>query len=181
MDAGASGGAVAVIASASRPIDLVEHAAFGEVRLLGRRPAAEIGDCQKLELREAVGVAGGGVGRRWAEIMLRRERLPLRRVEELKIGLRKGPRAAPLDNLVYDRDGRLGEHAEARHDYFHLALRDLVCRHQHIVLPYDKHIADAAPDEGYIRSARASAKYRIVTVQFGNYIAGFIFILTVMP
>src|SRR3954447_3564363 len=91
MDAGASGGPVAVIASASRPIDLVEHAAFGEVRLLGRRPAAEIGDCQKLELREAVGVAGGGGGRRRAEIMLGGERLPLRRVEELKIGLRKGP------------------------------------------------------------------------------------------
>ena len=51
------------IASASRPIDLVENAAFGEVRLLGRRPAAEIGDGQQLELREPVGIARGDLGR----------------------------------------------------------------------------------------------------------------------
>ena len=63
------------------------------------------------------------------KIMLRRERLPLQACrgtqDRLCARVRVPRRSTTLSTIS---DGRLGEAtAEARHDYFHLALRDLVC------------------------------------------------------
>ena len=84
-------------------VDLVEHAAVGEVRLLRLGPAAEhLVDGEQARLRELLRVLLGDLRIDRPVEVLRRDLLAFRRVEVLEIGLRDGARAAAVDGLVDD-------------------------------------------------------------------------------
>src|SRR5471030_950111 len=147
----------------SRLVDLVEDAAVGEMDLLRLGPAAEhLVDREERQLREALGVSPGDLGRARPEIVARDELLAFRRIEMLEIFLGDRARAAAVDRLVDDRDRRLGEDADRRRDDLDLVLAELVDRQEGLVLPSDQAVALAALDEGQSSAARAAVEHRHV-------------------
>ena len=92
-------------------VDLVEHAAVGEMGGLRLGPAAEIAvDRGKRDGRETGRLYLARISRiaRTIEI-LRLDLLRLRRIEEFQEGLRGGAAFVPVDILVDQRHRRLGQ------------------------------------------------------------------------
>src|SRR3954470_5235610 len=55
---------------------------------------------QQFDVRETLGIAVENIGIARAKVVLGRQILPFRRVQEIQIGLGKWARAMPLDHLV---------------------------------------------------------------------------------
>src|SRR5262249_42137399 len=127
--------------------DAVELAAVGEVPLLRRRPAAEIlVDGGELELRQPGEIGRRGVLRLRRPVEVPGDRgLRGRRVEEIEIAA--GGLAFRLagEIAIDQRDGRLGEDRERRHDDVESARAELLQGEVRLVLPGDQRVADAAP------------------------------------
>src|SRR5450432_1319774 len=143
----------------SRPcrlVDLVECAAIREVRLLRLLPVAEIVlELEQCDLGELLVVfLRNGVECRTVEIACSYF-LSLRRVQVFEVRLRNGTRAFLVDDLVDQRDRRLGENADRWDDDLHLVLAELLDRKKRLVLPGDQDIADAALGECRGRTTRA--------------------------
>src|SRR5262249_61058636 len=75
------------------PVDLIEDAAVGKVRLLGRRPAAELVDGHEVERGKPVAKLLHRLGVARAEIEPAGEFLSLRGVQKLQVGLGRFARA----------------------------------------------------------------------------------------
>ena len=136
--------------SSHRPglVELVERAAVVEVDLLGPPPSAEdVVDREEGDLREIAGARGRDPRAPRPEVVLRRDRLRLVRVEELEVGLRRGARAVLVGVPVHEGDGRLGEDAHGRDDDLETALADVPRQEERLALPGDEDVPEAALGE----------------------------------
>src|SRR5450755_1075797 len=110
-------------------VDFVETAAVGEMRLLRLLPVAEvILELEQRDLFELLVVfLRDGIERRAIEIA-GCDFLTLRRVPVLEVCLRYGACALLVDDLVDQRNGRLGEDADGWDDDLDLVLPEFLER-----------------------------------------------------
>src|SRR5438552_8275592 len=116
-------------ASAGSLVDLVEHAAVGEVGLLRPGPAAEdLVDGEQLQRRELLREARGDRLETRPVVVPRGDLLPLRRVQVLEVGLRHRPGPPLAGHLVDHGDRRLGKDADRGGDDLEPSLLQLARR-----------------------------------------------------
>src|SRR4051794_22508986 len=117
-------------------IDLVEHTAVGEVRLLRAGPAAEgLVDREERDLRELLRVLLGDFLRTRPVVVARRDVLRFVGPEVLEVRLGDFARAALVHDLVDHRDRRLRRDAHRRHHDLEAACPELLVREERFVLP----------------------------------------------
>src|SRR5471032_1192648 len=156
-----------------RLVNLVKHAAVGEVGFLRLGPVARhVGQREQLHRRELRRVFLGFLVDSRAVVVLGDQLLRCVSVEEIQIRLRQLARAALVDHLVDHGHRRLGQNADRRRDDLYLVRAQLLDRQISLVFPRDQHIADAALDEGGGGAARAGIEHRHVFIQFFQEFAG---------
>ena len=114
-------------------------------------------------------LCNGGITR--AVMVLRRDSLSFRRIDEIEICLRGRAGALLVHHLVDDRDRGLGENRERRRDDLEPVLAEFVDRQIGLVFPRQQHIADISLDEGHRRTPRAGIEHRHVLVEIADEIA----------
>ena len=158
-------------------VDLVEDAAVAEVLGLHLRPAAEVGDRDQVELREAGDVRRvGGAGVPGAVEVLERDRLALGAVEVVEVGLGRRALLVGLDVALDQRHGRLGQDRDRRQHDLELVLAELLERQVGLVLPGEQHVADAALGEGRGRAAGAGVEHRHVGEELVHEVADLVLV-----
>ena len=144
---------------------------------LDLRPSAERVDGHELELGEAVDVGRiGGTGIPRAEVVLQRDRLALRAVEVVEVGLRRRALLVGGDVARDQRDRRLGDDRDRGQHDVELVLAEFVQRQERLVLPRQQHIADAALREGRRRAARAGVEHRHVGEERAHVVADLVLV-----
>src|SRR5690606_1713884 len=102
-------------------------------------------------------------------------RLTSFRIKILQIGARNLARAFAFSVAVDECNRWLGENGNGRNDDLELIRSQLFQGEESLVLPGEKHIADAALHEGRGRSARADVEDRHVPVERANIVANSLF------
>ena len=153
--------------------DLVEHAAIGEVGLLGCGPAAEgVVDGEELYRCKLLGVFGGDFGVTRAVVVFAGEGLAFGGVQVFEIGGGDFAGAAFVDDLVDNADRRFGKDGDRRRDQIELVGAEFLERQIGFVFPGDQHVANAALDKGGGRAAGAGIQHLDVGEQLFDEIPG---------
>src|SRR5215469_15240618 len=169
-------GALATLTLIARPVDLVEHAAVGEMGCLRLFPAAEhLINGEKRDLREFIGVAASDLGIARPVEMLGDDFLGFGRIEQLQIGLGRGTGAMLVDDLVDQSDRRLGQNADRRRHDLEFVLAELIEYQKRLIFPGDQHIALTPLFKGNRRAAGAGVEDRDIAVECGDKVARFCF------